>query len=63
LPEVGGDAALYCDPENTDDMVVALEEIVLNPEKQKLYREKGLERASQFPWENTAKKTWKVIES
>jgi len=54
LPEVVGDAALMVDPDKTDDLASAIA-MVLSDEALRLeLREKGLRRASQFSWRNTA---------
>lgn len=60
LPEVGGDAALYFDPYDINDMVKKISS-VLDDEKirQKLI-EKGLKRYKQFSWRKLAKKTLEV---
>jgi len=60
LPEVGGDAAAYFDPDDRESIRSAVER-VLNDEK---YREdliqKGSERLKLFSWEKTADLTKKV---
>jgi glycosyltransferase involved in cell wall biosynthesis len=52
LPEVCGDAARLFDPESTEDMVAAVEEILARPEE---WRARGIERAAHFSWEATAR--------
>jgi glycosyltransferase involved in cell wall biosynthesis len=54
LPEIGGDAVWYIDPEKPEsicDAMLALEEDATLRDK---YREAGLHRANQFSWRRTA---------
>jgi glycosyltransferase involved in cell wall biosynthesis len=57
LPEVGGDAAQYFDPENQESLVTALSEVLNNNDAADHMREKGLERVKLFSWDDTAQKT------
>jgi len=52
LPEVGGDAAIYFDPTDTDQMVSAMDLLAGARQDAKL-RERGLAHARRFPWERT----------
>ena len=63
LPEVAGDAALYCDPLNVSQIAEKLAEIALDTEMQNALSKKGLERGKMFSWDKSAKETWEVIES
>ena len=62
LPEVGGDAVVYCNPydvENIKNKIV----MVLNDEKlQQEMIQKGLQRVKNFTWEKSAKKHLEVFE-
>lgn len=60
LPEVAGDAALLVDPEKTDELAAAMEEVVTKPELSQRLREKGFLRASRFSWEEAARQTLDV---
>ena len=61
LPEVGGDAVVYCDPNVVNDIAKKIE-IVLSDEKlQQEMTEKGLQRAKQFTWEKAAQKHIRVF--
>lgn len=62
LPEVGGDAAVYVDPEDIEAMSFALIQCLLVPEGVREIRELGLERATEFSWTRTARETLKVLE-
>lgn len=62
LPEVCGDAALYCDPYSPKDIADKIKLLIANPSLQEELRQKGLERAKLFTWEKCAKETMAVIE-
>lgn len=62
LPEVCGDAALYCDPHSVEDIAEKIKEMVTNEALRNELRQKGLERAKQFTWERCARETVGVIE-
>lgn len=62
FPEVAGDAALYFDPLDVDDMAAKLELMSSNQQLRSTLVEKGKARAMQFNWQNTANIVWKVIE-
>jgi glycosyltransferase involved in cell wall biosynthesis len=62
LPEVAGDAALYCDPMNVDDICEKLTQLALDENLQKEFSVKGLERSKEFSWDISAQKVWEVIE-
>jgi len=51
LPEVVGDAAPLFEPTSVEEMVVAVETVLDDPEP---WRARGLERAQEFTWEKTA---------
>ena len=63
LPEAGGDAALYVDPLDVNDITKNLELIIKDSELRKKLIEKGYEQVKKFSWEKTAKETLKVLES
>lgn len=62
LPEVGGDAAVYVDPEDVEAMSFALTQCLLIPEGVREIRELGLQRAAEFSWEKAARETLKILE-
>ncbi len=57
LPEVCGEAALYFDPFNVEDMANRLLELASNPTSCTRLREAGIERTRLFTWESCAGKT------
>lgn len=62
LPEAGGDAALYVDPEDTDDIAEKILKLIKDEKLRKELVEKGKEQVKKFSWEKTAKETLKVLE-
>jgi glycosyltransferase involved in cell wall biosynthesis len=54
LPEVGGDAAAYCDPTDVAAIAAALETLLRDEGRRDAMRDAGLARASEFSWDRTA---------
>lgn len=62
LHEVAQDSAVYCDPKNSEDMAEKLwATLSADPAIVATRAERGYERAREFSWERTARKTWDVI--
>lgn len=57
LPEVGGNAAVYFDPQNLKQMVEISRELIEDPSLQSKLSKLGLERVSKFSWKETAEQT------
>jgi glycosyltransferase involved in cell wall biosynthesis len=53
LPEVGGDAVFYCEPDE-DAIGAALETLLEDAALREDLRERAVARASEFTWRNTA---------
>jgi glycosyltransferase involved in cell wall biosynthesis len=62
LPEVAGDAALYCDPFDVEDITKKLKEICSNESLREELSKKGLKRSELFSWDKSAEKVWEVLE-
>jgi glycosyltransferase involved in cell wall biosynthesis len=62
LPEIGGDAVHYCDPFDVGDIADQLTRLLQDEKLRTEYREKGLERAKQFSWDQTANGLWSSFE-
>jgi len=54
LPEVAGEAAVYCDPFNVSDICEELKELDTNEELRLYLSQKALERSQLFSWEKCA---------
>jgi glycosyltransferase involved in cell wall biosynthesis len=55
LPEAGGDAAVYFDPRNTDELKRAIDRVLSSGDLQAEMRRKGLKHAAHFSWEKCAR--------
>lgn len=54
MPEVGGDAALYVDPRDTESIAAAMLAIAGNPALSSSLSAKGRQQAQSFTWDKTA---------
>jgi glycosyltransferase involved in cell wall biosynthesis len=62
LPEVGGDAALYCDPHEPRDIAEKIMRIAEDTALREEMIAGGLARACQFTWRRTAEQTCQVYD-
>lgn len=62
LPEVAGDAAIYCDPGDVTSISQALLKIASSPETRANLIAKGLVRAQGFSWDRCATETYAVYQ-
>ncbi len=60
LPEVVSDAALLVDPENSEEIAVAMHRLLTEPALHAELSEKGIKRAACFSWELAARSTLDV---
>lgn len=63
LPEVGGDAVIYFNPNSADELVTKVNQLLTDNELKKLLIQKGLNRVKLFTWDKTAQKTWRVLKN
>lgn len=63
LPEVVGDAAITVPPTDVAAWAEALQRILKDQDLREAMRLKGLERAQQFSWEETARRTLHAFEA
>ncbi len=61
LPEAGGDAALYCDPEDTESICSKMTELLKDKKLQEKLVKKGYEHVKKFSWEKSAKDVLSVL--
>lgn len=61
LPEVGGEAVVYCDPYSVEDIKNKIESVLLDENLQKELSLKGLEQAQKFTWEKSAQEHIKIF--
>jgi glycosyltransferase involved in cell wall biosynthesis len=57
LPEVAGDAAIYVNPQDPEQLGAELERLVSDPGLQDQLRNKGFDRVRQFTWDRAAQET------
>jgi glycosyltransferase involved in cell wall biosynthesis len=62
LPEVIGEAGLLCAPGDDEGLARAMQAVLTDEGLRQSLVEKGLARARQFTWEETARKTLEVYE-
>jgi alpha-1,3-rhamnosyl/mannosyltransferase len=62
IPEVLGDAGLYCDPLDPSSMTRALANLLNSPELAARLRQAGPARAARFSWQRAARETLAVYE-
>ena len=63
LPEVGGDAAEYCDANDIDSISDAMRRVLSNGELREQMTERGFAQAAKFSWKKTAEQTAAVYRS
>jgi glycosyltransferase involved in cell wall biosynthesis len=63
LPEVAGDAALYCDPYSIEEIASQMKILFESEALQRDLSKKGLERSLLFSWDKSADSVWNEIES
>jgi len=61
LPEAGGDAALYFDPEDSSDIAEKIKNLLSDDKLREDMIEKGYKQAKKFSWEKAAKETLHVL--
>jgi glycosyltransferase involved in cell wall biosynthesis len=61
MPEVCGEATLYCDPYSPQDIAMKIEQIMNDSQLRRRLSIQGLERATQYTWDKCARQTWEVI--
>lgn len=61
LPEIAGNAAIYCDPFNVQEIQMGLEQLIENDTLRIQLSENSINRATEFSWDQAAKVSWEVI--
>lgn len=61
LPEVVGDAAMLVNPEDYEDVAVAMEKLSLDDELQEKLIQKGSANVGRFSWDGIVKQYWKAL--
>lgn len=63
MPEFGGDAVLYFNPANPEDIAAKILEVIDDPQRQRQLGALAAERVENFSWRETTRQTWAVIEA
>jgi glycosyltransferase involved in cell wall biosynthesis len=63
IPEIGGDAALYIDPQDPSSICASLDRLLDDPDQRVDLASRGRARVQEFTWERTARATAKVYRS
>jgi glycosyltransferase involved in cell wall biosynthesis len=61
LPEIAGDAAIICDPDDTEGISKSLHKLISSEKVRREYITKGLENVKKYSWHSTAKRTSEEI--
>jgi len=62
IPEVGGNAAVYVETKNSEEIAAKIEKIISDNAFRKEIITQGLEQSQKFSWEKTAKRTLSLYE-
>jgi glycosyltransferase involved in cell wall biosynthesis len=60
LPELGGDAALYFDPHQTEAIADTLRRLLSDEDERTARGQRGIQQAGQFSWDRAARETLAV---
>lgn len=63
LPEINGDAALYFDPLDTDDMAAKIIQALTDEDLRKVLIKKGSKQVKKYSWKRMAEQTLEVYRS
>lgn len=61
LPEICGDAVIYCDPYNPEDVLQKINLVLKNKEVGRVLSLKGIEHVKNFSWEKCVKELFEVF--
>lgn len=61
MPEIGGEAALYADPFNIEEIAERMLEMTVKPDLRNKLISLGLEQSKKFDWDKSAAELWKVM--
>lgn len=61
MPEVGGDAVIYCNPYDRESIAAAIERVVNDDSYRKELEKKAVERAKEFAYTKTAQQVIKIL--
>ncbi len=62
LPEIYGEAAIYFDPKNIEDMASAINQMLVDDELREAIKKRGLDQVKKYSWAKMAKETLTIYE-
>jgi glycosyltransferase involved in cell wall biosynthesis len=62
LPEICGDAALYFDPLDVEEISHQINQLIGNSSLQNSLRQRGFERVKQYTWKKAANQFWEILQ-
>jgi glycosyltransferase involved in cell wall biosynthesis len=62
LEEIAGSAALFVDPQNSNEIAAAVRRVIADPELRERLVAEGLKRAQTFSWDACARQTLAILE-
>ena len=63
MPEILGDAALYFDPLDTDDIAAKIDMVIIDKSLRASLSKKGKQQVAKYSWPRMAEKTLQVYEN
>lgn len=63
IPETAGEAAIYFNPSEVEDIALTIDQVVENSELQQVLRMKGFEKVKEYTWDRTTDQIWNLIQS
>ena len=63
MPEVGGDAVVYCDPQNIESISDAIDRVVNEEEVRRELEGRACGQAAKFSYAKAAKETLEIYQS
>ena len=63
LPEIYGDAALYFDPNNVNDLVSKIQSVLSDKNLMKSLVTKGKLQVKKYSWATMANQTWEIYQN
>ncbi|MEM7336519.1 MAG: glycosyltransferase family 1 protein, partial [Chloroflexota bacterium] len=63
LPEVGGEAAVYFDPENVEETTAVIHRLLTNRDEYEHRKQLGFEQVKKFSWQRAARETIAIYDA
>jgi glycosyltransferase involved in cell wall biosynthesis len=61
LPEIANEVALFCDPENPEEIGKKMSQLFIDESLRDTLISRGFERAANFSWNVSAEKVWETL--